>query len=243
MICKYIIRQPEQQKGVGGIEDIKEIFQARPLLPVISEHEGQRNDHHPLGGIACSGIEHFRTELVYAEQAVYNAKPVFLVPQEVHQHTQGDEIKAVFIEDKAGDNPGQGIPAYISGKGDNVRNAIIQALHEEYGDKQKGALFSVPEEQFNCADDDCSQKHREEDVMIAVAVFRYHEIVIQGIAENGHEDAHQVQPQQITLPVFCIMVSPYHAEKEQGIRASSEPPEPKGGGREIISDVVEYHED
>jgi len=79
--------------------------------------------------------------------------------------------------------------------------------------------------------------------MIAIAVFRYHETVIQGIAKNGHENAHQVQAQQITLPVFRIVISPHHTEKKQGIRASPEPPEPKGGGRKIITDVVEYHKD
>lgn len=81
-------------------------------------------------------------------------------------------------------------------------NCVIQELYKEYGDEQKRSLFSVPEEQLNRTDDNPGQKHGEEDVMIAISVFRYHETVIQGIAKNGHKNAHQVQAQQITLPVF-----------------------------------------
>ena len=110
-------------------------------------------------------------------------------------------------------------------------------MHKEYGDEQKRSLFSVPEEQLNRTDDDPGQKHGEEDVMIAIAVFRYHETVIQGIAKNGHKNAHQVQAQQITLPVFRIVISPHHTEKKQGIRASPEPSEPKGGGRKIAEEI------
>lgn len=54
IVCKYVIRQPEQQEGMGGIENIEEIFQPGPLLPVISQHEWQRNDHHPLCSVSCS---------------------------------------------------------------------------------------------------------------------------------------------------------------------------------------------
>lgn len=94
---------------------------------------------------------------------------------------------------------------------------------------------------FNDADQNAGQKQGKENVMVAVAL-RGGKTAVEKPAESGHEQAHQVQPQQITLPASGMAAALNHAEQKQGIAQSSEPVQPYRRSVKIVSDVVQNHQ-
>lgn len=92
------------------IKDVKEIFHARALLIIVSEHQGQGEDHEPLGSPDAPAFKHLYTELADTEEDIHNTEQIFLLFQEIHEYPQGHERKTVFIQRKIGDNPRKKVP-------------------------------------------------------------------------------------------------------------------------------------
>lgn len=92
------------------VKNIEEIFHARAFLIVVPKHQGQGEDHEPLGSAGASAFKHLHTELADAEENIRNAKQIFLLFQEIHEYSQGNEGKTIFVQRKIGDNPRKQIP-------------------------------------------------------------------------------------------------------------------------------------
>ena len=98
-------------------------MQYRTLLVVIAEHERQGQNHQPLRRGTCG--QHFLAELADAEDQIHGCKYVFLLFQEIHQYTQRNKFKSVFIHRQIGNHTGERISAQAAEEGKETGQHII----------------------------------------------------------------------------------------------------------------------
>lgn len=83
-LYKYEISQVEKKEGVCRVKEIEKIFQARAFFAVVTQHQREGEQHHPLGNRAA--VDHFAAKLADAEQNVYHGQQLGFFPQKI----QGD---------------------------------------------------------------------------------------------------------------------------------------------------------
>ena len=125
-LYKYEISQVEKKEGVCRVKEIEKIFQARAFFAVVTQHQREGEQHHPLGNRAA--VDHFAAKLADAEQNVYHGQQLGFFPQKIQGDAQGNKSRSIFVQRQIRDDPCQQIAVQLSGEREDVGEQEIKDL-------------------------------------------------------------------------------------------------------------------
>ena len=150
-LYKYEISQVEKKEGVCRVKEIEKIFQARAFFAVVTQHQREGEQHHPLGNRAA--VDHFAAKLADAEQNVYHGQQLGFFPQKIQGDAQGNKSRSIFVQRQIRDDPCQQIAVQLSGEREDVGEQEIKDLCGGDDTQQKKAVFTIALEPFDGADE------------------------------------------------------------------------------------------